>query len=71
MIYHQTDRYQIDTFRYGAVSVTRLADKAEIYFQPGDDANGFLEDLMGEPSDDEINIVCDQYADLFNQEEKD
>jgi hypothetical protein len=59
-----TEQYEAQS-HFGGILLTRKSDAATLLFQPGDDADGFIEDLEGEVSEDEINIVCDQYAELF------
>jgi hypothetical protein len=59
-----TERYEAQS-HFGGILLTRKSDAATLFFQPGDDATGFTEDLEGEVSEDEMNIVCDQYAELF------
>ena len=73
-IFHNTPRYRASSSHMGDVRLSRKADGAEVYFQPGDDADSFW-DLYAAAEqaflEDETRIdnVLSAYDDVMTVEE--
>jgi len=60
-----TEEYRVTEDKIGSVTITRLSDGEEIFFQPGDDANTFLAEADAASFHGVAvwNAVCGQYFD--------
>lgn len=61
-MYIKTATYRAETLMHGGVLLVRNADNAEIFMQPGDDANAFENDVENATPEAFDHIASEYFA---------